>query len=120
MLFALLLSLLLSACASKSKPPPESILKYNQTMSAECRSLGLPTVGSFPTYPAAAARVVQEGWVILGYDVEAGRLADVRVIGSSPPGMFDQAVIDSVATQFYASGTSAKACRQQFIFKLQP
>jgi TonB family protein len=87
--------------------------------SPQCRALGVPTLKEYPRLPIAAFRANQEGWVVLEYDVENGQVVHLQVIASSPSGLFDQAVIDSVAKQLYASQLSAKSCRQEFVFKIE-
>jgi protein TonB len=52
-----------------------------------------------PDYPTAAARDGVEGFVILAYSVTAaGRTADIVVTESSPPGVFDRAARNALAS----------------------
>lgn len=58
--------------------------------------------GAQPAYPPAAREAGIEGEVTLVYTVTAeGRVTDLRVLQSEPPGVFDQAALDAVRTWRY-------------------
>ena len=55
-----------------------------------------------PLYPEAARAQGIEGWVKLGYDISIdGRVENLRVLESSPPGVFDAAALAAVAQWRY-------------------
>ena len=55
-----------------------------------------------PQYPRAALVREQEGWVEIAYTVAAnGKVTDIKVLRSSPPGLFDNAAKDAVARLIY-------------------
>jgi periplasmic protein TonB len=50
-----------------------------------------------PNYPARAASRHIEGWVKIEFTVNpSGSVANARVIGASPPGIFDEAALDAI------------------------
>lgn len=57
----------------------------------------VPLVRVKPTYPARAASRHIEGWVKIEFTVSAaGSVANARVIGASPPGIFDEAALAAI------------------------
>ena len=55
-----------------------------------------------PVYPEAAKAQGVEGWVRLRYDVTLdGRVENLEVVESSPPGVFDAAAMAAVAQWRY-------------------
>ena len=55
-----------------------------------------------PLYPEAARAQGIEGWVKLEYDISIdGRVENLRVLESSPPGVFDAAAMAAVAQWRY-------------------
>jgi TonB family protein len=55
-----------------------------------------------PSYPRAAAAHEQQGWVALKYHVAAsGEVFNVRVVASSPQGLFDDASAAALARWRY-------------------
>ncbi len=55
-----------------------------------------------PVYPEAAKTQGIEGWVRLRYDIASdGRVENLRVVESSPPGVFDAAAMAAVAQWRY-------------------
>ena len=55
-----------------------------------------------PLYPEAARAEGIEGWVRLEYDISIdGRVENLRVLESSPPGVFDAAAMAAVAQWRY-------------------
>ena len=74
----LALFLALAGCASTSRPP---------------QFIG----GADMVYPAAAQADGVEGHVLVRYDVtEAGNVANAVVVESEPPGVFDDAALNTV------------------------
>lgn len=50
-----------------------------------------------PSYPSAALRAHQTGWVVVKFTINAeGRTADVHVVDSQPRRVFDRSAIDAV------------------------
>ncbi len=55
-----------------------------------------------PVYPEAAKAQGIEGWVRLRYDIASdGRVENLQVVESSPPGVFDAAAMAAVAQWRY-------------------
>ena len=55
-----------------------------------------------PVYPEAARAQGIEGWVRLRYDITIdGRVENLKVLESSPPGVFDAAALAAVAQWRY-------------------
>ena len=55
-----------------------------------------------PLYPEAARAEGIEGWVRLRYDITSdGQVENIRVLESSPPGVFDAAATTAVAQWRY-------------------
>lgn len=61
-----------------------------------------------PTYPAAAARRRQEGWVEVTFNVGAdGSVTDVNVVRSQPRGVFDRDAVRAVSQWKFEAALSA-------------
>jgi len=77
-----------------------------------------------PSYPSAAVRSHQQGWVILSFKVDAdGRTSDIKVVDSQPHRVFDRAAMEAVGryqfTPAMKNGVAVASTRQQRIeFKL--
>ena len=55
-----------------------------------------------PVYPEAAKAQAVEGWVRLRYDITIdGRVENLKVVESSPPGVFDASAMAAVAQWRY-------------------
>ena len=75
---------LLAGCASGSNQPMQLIQDAG------------------PAYPETAKAQGIEGWVRLRYDIAAdGRVRNLQVLESSPPGVFDAAAMAAVAQWRY-------------------
>lgn len=73
-----------------------------------------------PRYPQAAGRRGTEGRVELGFIItREGRVADVQVLSSEPPGVFDRAAIDAVKEWRYEPGQADVRARRAIVFKLE-
>ena len=58
--------------------------------------------GSGAPYPAQARSAGTEGYVVVRYDVdETGRVSNLSVAESEPPGVFDEAALKAVAAWRY-------------------
>lgn len=72
-----------------------------------------------PSYPVAALKANQEGWVVLGFDVEEGKAVHGKVLDSSPAGLFDQTNLEWLGRLTYPSGKSAKSCQIEYVWKIR-
>ena len=86
--------------ASKPEPPkllphdPEPVARLDPVTCANLAAEGPLAM----VYPAKAWESGQEGWVHLRFDVDAqGAAANVRQLGASPPGIFDNAAGEMLA-----------------------
>jgi hypothetical protein len=77
-------------------------------------------------YPAAAARLGFEGWVLMEYDITAdGRTATHRVVTAYPPFIFDEAATGISRTMRYAvtyrppGGLACSGERQSIVFRIE-
>jgi periplasmic protein TonB len=74
-----LLAVLLTGCASQDRP------------------LQLVS-GTGPVYPPLARSQGVEGYAVVRYDVDTnGRVGNVRVVASSPRGVFDESAVQAVS-----------------------
>lgn len=101
------------------RPPPEPLETVQEKVSPECLDLGRPDDSAKPDYPAAAARVRQEGWVRFRYDVQDGQLVNAQVMQSSPAGLFDDAVLAWARGLRFPSGRSASGCVMEYEYRLE-
>lgn len=70
-----------------------------------------------PKPPAAAVQAGVGGWVVLSFDAMGDGLPlNLRVLDSSPPGMFDQAALEAVSHWRFASGLVGSDCRTLVTF----
>ncbi|WP_366928607.1 energy transducer TonB [Variovorax sp.] len=85
---------------------------------AACRDLGTPI---FPTlvFPRAAREAHQDGWVILEHDVVDGRMTNIRVVASSPQGMFEESVTTWAPSVYFPLQKDGRGCRRPFVFHNQ-
>lgn len=75
-----------------------------------------------PVYPASARAEGVEGVVEVEYDLDSeGRLRNIEVIRSEPPGVFDAAVLEAVAGWRYEPLAAPRSrVRSTFDFRLDP
>lgn len=67
-----------------------------------------PTTRTPPRYPASARAAGTTGVVVVQIHIdETGAVDDVRVVESTPPGVFDEAAIESVRSWHFEPATSA-------------
>jgi periplasmic protein TonB len=94
-------------------PAPAAVL--DPVTCARLEAQGALTV----VYPAKAWESGQEGWVHLRFDVDAqGAAANVRPLGASPPGIFDDAAREMLAKVKFTT-TGLKNCEFVFGFTKQ-
>jgi protein TonB len=80
-----------SAAAGRAAAPKPKAKARGATRSA--RPVSTPR----PPYPRAAKRARQEGWVDVQFTIaSSGRVTNVRVVGSSPRGVFDRVAQSTV------------------------
>ncbi|MFW0776179.1 MAG: TonB family protein [Rickettsiales bacterium] len=79
-----------------------------------------------PKYPVYALRRGIEGRVLIGFDItEKGSIQNPKVIESSPPGVFDKAVIKALEknkfkpASSYQQPISIKGVQQEYIFRVE-
>jgi protein TonB len=74
-----------------------------------------------PHYPRGARRRHQEGYVVVAYNLGAdGRANQVRVLSSSPPGVFDRAAVSAVRRWRYtATGRARRGLKTRIRFQLR-
>ncbi|MFS2049358.1 energy transducer TonB [Variovorax sp.] len=118
LIHALALLAVLGGCASGAKPPPEAMPAIPSPFMSVCRDLGTPI---FPTlvFPRAAREARQDGWVILEHDVADGRMTNIRVIASSPQGMFEESVTTWAPSVYFPLRKDGRGCRRPFVFHNQ-
>lgn len=79
----------------------------------------VPRRTMMPEYPRAARVDGVEGWVRLAYRIDAGgRVEDVMVLESQPPGVFDAAAQRALARWRFDPDAAGIARQQQFDFVL--
>ena len=115
-LLPLSLACLLAACATgpgggggagSTAPMP---LPYGS--SPECLAKGLPASEPFPAsaIPPAALAARQSGQVAIRYDVVNGAAANLQVIASQPPGLYDEAALRHAARYREPSRSTVRGC----------
>ncbi len=68
-------------------------------------------------YPAKAWEIRQEGWVHVRFDVDGeGAAANVRKLGASPAGIFDEAALEMLSKAKFTT-MGLKDC--EFVFGFQ-
>lgn len=75
--------------------------------------------GPDPVYPAAARARGDSGFVVVAYTVEPdGTVANLRVVGSEPAGVFDAAALEAVARwRFQAREAASRELRSRLEFR---
>jgi len=81
----------------------------------------VPLVRVPPKYPRRAAQRGVEGWVKVQFVITvAGRVKDAKVVGSSPPGVFDRAALKAIAKwKFKPKIIKGQRVEQMAVQKLQ-
>lgn len=81
-------------------PPPAVTATPGQATAPSTMPLSAPK----PRIPDAVCQQRLSGWVGLEFAIlPEGKVADVRVTGSEPPGAFDSAAVEAVSARTYAS-----------------
>lgn len=113
------LSLGLTACATAPGPgaaggsagasaAAEDLLRN----SAECEAARLKAPAPLPVsaIPDEVLRQRRSGWVTVRYDVAAGRPQNLRVVASTPPGLYDPYALRHAQAYADPGGGSARGC----------
>lgn len=114
--------------AQPAKPQPtkraqksESRQQREAAASAWGRFDPNPIYRAKPAYPSAARANKIEGYVVVSYSVSAsGTVSNVRVVSSSPPGIFNAVTVSAVSQwRFKPSAQGAHGRRTTVRFKLR-
>jgi protein TonB len=109
-----------SAQGRAAKPQPKPKPKA-QGVTRAASAISTPQ----PSYPQAARRARQEGWVDVQFTITAsGRVTGVRVVGSSPRGVFDQSALRTVQRwrfrpRMVNGKATSQSTRQRIYFRLR-
>ena len=108
------LVLALASCANHKSPSASGSAAHSDLLknSPECLAADLRPMDPLPAsaIPEDILRKAQSGWVAVNYDVVAGRAQNVRVVSSSPPGLYDAYVLRHAATYTEPSKASVRGC----------
>jgi TonB family protein len=101
--------LFLAACATTPQLLPHDPAPAANLDPKTCPFIAIN--GDLPVqYPAKAFEIGQEGWVHLRFDVdEQGIATNARQLGSSPPGTFVPAALETLAKARFLN-VGAKGC----------
>ena len=68
-------------------------------------TIPVPRFKSAPRYPYRAKRMGREGTVKISFVVDKeGQVSNIKIVEATPPGFFEEAVLDAVSTWKYAPG----------------
>lgn len=109
-----LLSLALASCATQGPLSTSSPANREEmpVASPECLAANLRPVDPMPAsmVPDEVLRKAQSGWVVVRYDLVAGRLRNAVVAASEPPGLYDAYVLRHASTHTDPTGATVRAC----------
>jgi hypothetical protein len=60
--------------------------------------------------PEDVLRKAQSGWVAVRYDVVAGKAANLVVVASEPPGLYDSYVLRHAGAYTEPTGATVRGC----------
>jgi TonB family protein len=114
------LSLCLLACQGQPKYRPPAPIPPGWEAGDPCRELRVVTRVR-PVFPRAAAAYDQEGWVAMKYHVAPNGVPfNIRVVKSSPEGVFEQASVAAITRWRYAPiEYPVRNCAHLDIFQLE-
>jgi len=117
---AFVAGIVLAACAEEPKYRPPAPIPAGWEAGSPCAQLKLVNK-EWPTYPRVAAAYDQEGWVALKYHVaQNGVPFNIRVVKSSPEGVFEQASVAAMTRWRYAPPDyPVRNCSHLDIYQLQ-
>lgn len=103
-----LAGLLLVSCASQ---PPSTASAVPQ-ISPECVAAKLKPVDPLPinAIPEEVLRKAQSGWVAVSYDVVSGKARNLKVVGSSPSGLYEPYVLRHTSNYTEPTGATVRGC----------
>lgn len=110
-------TILLTACVSPTinssnlgkALPVKPVIKIDNP-DRTCLDRQQPIVWASPDYPRAAFDNKQNGWVALEFDLVNGEISNLKLIDSSPEGVFDKIVLESVSKWRWAKTTNGTSC----------
>jgi protein TonB len=116
--------MLLAIAACATTPPAPQVLPHDPAPEAKLDPKTCPMIvlnGPLPVqYPVKAFEIGQEGWTHLRFDIdEKGEAANVVLLGSSPPGVFDDAARATMVNARFISANS-KGCEFVLEYKKDP
>ena len=112
-------ALFAAGCAGPQvQPEAPKVLPHDPAPAAHLDPATCATLGAegplTVVYPAKAWEIGQEGWVHLRFDVDSsGAATNVRRLGASPPGIFDEAAGEMLAKVKFTT-LGVKDC--EFVF----
>lgn len=71
-----------------------------------------------PVYPEDARRMFQTGWVTASFGISQGHTVSAHIERASPPGVFDGAVLKSLAGLEFDPSAQASGCKLLYVFRL--
>lgn len=76
-------------------------------------------LGYYPRFTTAAREAgYREGWVVVRYDIAAGRPRHPVVAAASPPGLFDAEALQAVRHMQFGPDVNAHLCVTKWNFRL--
>ena len=110
-----IISLLMFGCALPTPLPVEPI--PSSSLDDLCPG---EIIRGEPRYPREALNAAQNGWVITEFDVRPdGTTTNIKVVASSPRGIFEDAALGAVQKTRYRAGFPDKRCRLEFKFQMK-
>jgi|SRR5882672_3769916 len=115
-----LLGLVLAACASQSGViEPEPVPEGERAAVCHRDALNYEPALTAVLYPRDQMMKRQEGWVVVGYDLDgSGSAQNLRILKSSPPGVFDTAVLRAFSGVKFKPETKRENCRGFVEFRI--
>lgn len=109
-----------AATASAQRAVPERQTEPSRSAPAAARVPRL--LAEVPArYPPVARSRRLEGNVVVEFTVRAdGSVADISVVASDPPGVFDRAAVAAVSAYRFDAGSAPATIRRTLEFRLQP
>ncbi len=102
-------------CAAPPAPLPVEPFPTSLSKGNEC----VPISRVDARYPRVALNSAQSGWVIVDHDVAPdGTVSNLRVVASSPKGIFDGQAVASVRQWKFPPGAPREGCRLEFRFQM--
>ena len=110
---------IIAGCASL--PPevtPTSALPAPKPDTRTCPELH-PKNGMRVAYPGSMLRDRREGWVVVGFDVQAdGTPGNLHVVSSNPGGAFDAEALKAISHARFTTSRPYRGCESVVEFRL--